>query len=60
MKGDKDDGEFVLGGPTAGAKRASDGGAASTAKLAMSTTADRMKEIGIELLFSRVYDPEVW
>ena len=42
VKGDEEDGEFVPGGPTAGAKRASDGGAAATAKLAMSTTAARM------------------
>jgi hypothetical protein len=42
VKGDKEDGEFVPGGPTAGAKRASNGGAAATAKLAMSTTAARM------------------
>ncbi len=43
MKGDEDDSEFVLGGPTAGAKRTSDGGAGATAKLATSMTAARMK-----------------
>jgi hypothetical protein len=34
LSGDEDDDEVVLGGPTAGAKRSPDGGAAATAKMA--------------------------
>ena len=57
MKSDEDDGKFVLGGPTAGAKRASDGGAVAIAKLATSTTAAWMKTHAKDRTNARQDDP---